>query len=59
MTLCVIIRRKGLEGAGRCEDGVRHCVLLYEGRGQRELVGVKIVYDIICCYTKEGANVSW
>ena len=27
ITLCVVIRRKGPAGAGRCEDGVRYCVL--------------------------------
>ena len=33
-------------------------MLLYEGRGQQELVDVKMGYDIVCCYMKEGTNVS-
>ena len=41
-----MFRRKGPARAGRCEDGVRHYVLLNERRGQRELVGVKTGYEM-------------
>jgi len=41
MTLCLVIWRKWPAKAGGCEDGVWHCVLWYEGRGQREQVGTK------------------
>ena len=49
---------KGPAEAGRCEDGVGHCLLLNEERGQRELVGVKTAYDIVCCYMKEEVGRS-
>ena len=41
-----IFQRKGPAGAGRCEDVVCHCVLLFEGRGRREPVGAKMGYDM-------------
>ena len=33
-------------------------MLLNEERGQRELVGVKTGYDVVCCYIKEGTDGS-
>ena len=43
--------REPMRGRRRC-CFVCVCVFMcvyFEGRGQRELVGVKIEYDIVCC----------
>jgi len=54
VVLFLCVRRKGPAGAGRCEDGIWHYVLLNKRRGQRELVGVKTGYDIVCVKWRKG-----
>jgi len=50
------------EGAGgsrwKGEDGVVIIYIYFEGRGQRELIGVKAGNDTMCYYLKEGADGS-
>ena len=48
VVLYTYISKEGAAGAGRCEDGVWHYVLLNEERGQRELLGVKTRYEMGC-----------
>jgi len=45
VVIIYIFWRKRPAGAGGCENEVSHCVLLNEGKGQRELVGVKTGYE--------------